>query len=394
LTNSTLVYVAPDGELNRLAFEALVDDQSHYLVEHYRFVYLSCGRDLMRPAAKPALGTVVFAGPDFNLNAKQRKDQATALLQKPEQVALRGGATADLRGLRWTSLPGAAAEAADIQKALQDSTYGPVQVYAGSQALEEVLKRMPAPRLLHLATHGFFLEDIQQKPEQLDRMVAMAADARGQERLRLVKNPLLRSGIVLAGANALGEESTVTDVEDGWVTAEEIALLNLAGTDLVVLSACESGLGDLKTGEGVYGLRRAFLYAGSRTLVTSLFKVPDAETRQMMQRFYSGLKAGKGKLEALHEAQLAVIQQRRQEHGAAHPFFWASFVLVGDPGAVPAAVRAPSAQVAASTTTGDETPIPQPGNDWRWFLVGGGGLLLIVGLLALVWMRPRFAAPK
>src|SRR5262249_17975106 len=154
-------------------FETLVDDQNRYLIENYRFVYLSCGRDLIRPAAKPASGTVVFAGPDFNLNAKQRKEEAVALLHKPEQVVLRGSsATTDLRGLRWTPLPGAAAEAADIQKALQESTYGPVKVYSGAQALEEVLKRMPAPRLLHLATHGFFLEDVQRTPEQLDSALA------------------------------------------------------------------------------------------------------------------------------------------------------------------------------------------------------------------------------
>src|SRR5213079_959723 len=112
---------------------------------------------------------------------------------------------------------------------------------------------------------------------------------------------------------------------------EEISLLNLHGTDLVVLSACQTGLGDLKTGEGVYGLRRAFLYAGARTLVTSLFEVPDAETRELMLRFYRGLKAGETKLASLNAAQRDLIRERRQTHGAAHPFFWVSFVLVGDP---------------------------------------------------------------
>src|SRR5258707_4878921 len=91
-------------------------------------------------------------------------------------------------------------------------------------------------------------------------------------------NPLLRTGIVLAGANALDEDAAKAGIEDGWVTAEEIALMDLRGTELVMLSACQTGLGDIKTGEGVYGLRRAFLYAGARTLVTSLFEVPDTET--------------------------------------------------------------------------------------------------------------------
>jgi CHAT domain-containing protein/Tfp pilus assembly protein PilF len=411
LGKATLVYVAPDGELNRVAFEALLDDKDRYLIESYRFAYLSCGRDLIRPNPKPASGTVVFAGPDFDLNAKQRKEQVAALAKQGDQIVLRGSAATEMRGLRWTPLPGAAAEAADIEKALQGSAYGPVQTYSGAKALEDVFKRIKAPRVLHLATHGFFLEDVQRSPGETDRGLVLGGEPRGWERLRTVKNPLLRSGIVLAGANALGEQTTIADVDDGWVTAEEIALMNLQGTDLVVLSACESGLGDIKTGEGVYGLRRAFLYAGARTLVTSLYKVPDNETRQMMQRFYGSLKAGKSKLEALHDAQLAVIQQRRKEHGAAHPFFWASFVLVGDPGAVPAEALGPpesqsstSAQ-AKTANTGPlkvaaadpvqkserpTTPVAAQGGHSGW-LWGGGFLFLLIGaaFLLVVWKRSR-----
>src|SRR5262249_4109526 len=136
--------------------------------------------------------------------------------------------------------------------------------------------------------------------------------------------------IVLAGANQVGAKTAGPRVEDGWVTAEEIALLDLRGTELVVLSACQSGLGDVKSGEGVYGLRRAFLYAGVRALVTSLFEVPDRETRELMKRFYRELNAGQSKLAALQTAQRGLLSQRRQTQGTGHPFFWASFVLVGD----------------------------------------------------------------
>ena len=107
--------------------------------------------------------------------------------------------------------------------------------------------------------------------------------------------------------------------------------MDLRGTELVVLSACETGLGDLKAGEGVFGLRRAFFFAGARTLVSSLFEVPDAQTREMMQTFYGGMKSGKSKIDALRDAQLAMIEKRRKSEQAAHPFFWASFVLIGDP---------------------------------------------------------------
>ena len=237
-------------------------------------------------------------------------------------------------------------EADLVQQALQGSGYGPVTEYVGPKALEEVFKAVHGPRLLHVATHGFFLPDQQREPEDQHGPIALrglaTGAARGLARLHGTENPLLRSGLVLAGANALGERAGPANapgeqadakptVDDGWVTAEEIALMDLRGTELVVLSAGETGLGRVKIGEGVYGLRRAFLYAGARTLVTSLFAVPDEQTRELMGRFYGALKAGQGKLEALHGAQLELLRQRRAAGGAAHPFFWASFVLVGDP---------------------------------------------------------------
>jgi CHAT domain-containing protein/Tfp pilus assembly protein PilF len=329
LGKETLLFIAPDGELNRLPFEALVDEQGKYLVERYRIAYLASGRDLLRPAAAaPAQGTVVFAGPDYDLKSKDRQAQAEKLKTKvaDDAVALRGQ-TPELRGMRWKPLRGAAAEARDVTLALHEGKYGPVRAYRGPEAIEEALKGMKAPRILHLATHGFFLPDDQKKEE--DDEAPEVGAAAGMARLRRFSNPLLRSGVVLAGANALGEEGATG--EDGWVTAEEISLLDLRGTELVVLSACESGLGDVKVGEGVFGLRRAFLYAGARTLLISLFEVPDAQTRDMMRSFYDGMKAGKGKTESLHAAQLEMIRRRRQDHQAAHPFFWASFVLVGDP---------------------------------------------------------------
>jgi tetratricopeptide (TPR) repeat protein/CHAT domain-containing protein len=328
-----LLYLAPDSALNRLPFEALVDDNGKYLVETYRCAYLSSGRDLLRTPVPPAKGTVVFAGPDYKFGANDRLALAEKLLAKNDVVALRGMPGNDLRSIGWKALPGAATEAQDIQKTLQGTLYGPVKTYVGPEALEEVLKAMPAPRILHLATHGFFLdyEPASHMAEDQDSLDEGAGAGWARGRLKKMDNPLLRSGIVMAGANTIGDKEATAKVEDGWVTAEEIALLNLRGTDLVVLSACQTGLGEVKSGEGVFGLRRAFLYAGARTLVTSLFEVPDKDTRDLMQHFYSGLKAGQGKLSALHTAQNRLLQSRRRTGGAAHPFYWASFVMVGDP---------------------------------------------------------------
>jgi CHAT domain-containing protein/Tfp pilus assembly protein PilF len=340
-----VIYLALDGELNRLPFEALVDDRGKYLLEDYRFAYLTSGRDLLRPAARPGRGTVVFAGPDYNLEPALRQARAKNLLaelrgaphagtaQRPvaqapasTDLVMRGVAEPELRGLHWTALKGAAAEAVDIEQALHDSPFKPVQAFVAGEALEEVFKGLHGPRLLHVATHGFFLP--YKKPDPADQADFWGA---GLDDLQAVENPLLRCGLVLAGANARDKNGTAAGAEDGWVTGEEIALMDLSGTELVVLSACESGLGDVGAGEGVYGLRRAFLYAGARTLLVSLFKVPDTETRMMMRQFYRELVAGNDTLEAFHRAQLEIIHQRRAEHGAAHPFFWASFLLVGGP---------------------------------------------------------------
>ncbi len=331
------LYVAPDGELNQIAFESLVDETGKYLIESSRFVYLTAGRDLLRRFGESGKETVVFAAPDYNLAVKEREGQAKALVARLEpemaprmhRVRLR-----DIRGLQWGPLKGAAQEAADIHELLDQSQFGPVEDYQGPRALEEVFLALRSPRILHVATHGYFLPDQEIPPEDLENLNESPeyGVARGLARLRGTEDPLLRSGLVFAGANLVGSPQADADkVGDGWVTAEEVSLMDLRGTELVVLSACESGLGDVRTGDGVQGLRRAFLLAGARSLIMSLYKVPDDDSRQLMRRFYGRLKDGRSKLSALHEAQLEMIQERRKAHGAAHPFFWGSFVLLGEP---------------------------------------------------------------
>jgi CHAT domain-containing protein/Tfp pilus assembly protein PilF len=324
LGKAKTVFLAADGLLNQVPFEALVDGQNKFLVESYRFAYQTSGRDLLRPATERAKGVVVFAGPDFDLDPLERKTRAEKLAFKTDQFALRGDPARETSGAKWKRLKGAAAEASDIRKILAGSAYGAIRTFENADALEEVLKALPAPRILHLATHGYYFDREPDAPEDLLR-----TDLGVKARIRKAGNPLLRSGIVLAGANT---KKTAPGVDDGWVTAAEIGFLNLRGTELVVLSACQTGLGDVKTGEGVFGLRRAFLHAGARTLVTSLFEVPDDDTRILMTRFYGNLKAGRSKLDSLRDAQLQLIQDReRQEGEMPHPFYWAGFVLVGDP---------------------------------------------------------------
>jgi CHAT domain-containing protein len=324
--------IVPDGDLHLLPFAALVEgkeDRAKYLLESCRIGYLSAGRDLLRPVVKPADGgVVIFAGPNFDLSPQERLKGVKALppRQRPgptDDLILRGPARPGAKK-PWTPLEGAEPEAEAIREVL-GKTLGLVTVYPGADALEERVKAVRSPRILHLATHGFFF--------------ARVADKRGlgdglMSRLESAHNPMLRSGLVFAGANRPAERGSPAErLEDGWLTAEEVALLDLRGTDLVVLSACQSGQGEVRGSEGVYGLRRAFLYAGARTVVATLFSIPDKEaTPALVKAFYRSLAQEKGKLEALHQAQLEVLRQRREKGGAAHPFYWAGFVLVGETG--------------------------------------------------------------
>jgi CHAT domain-containing protein len=241
-----------------------------------------------------------------------------------------------------------APEGADAAKALKQSADSQVQFYSGDDALEERFKQLARPRQVVLITHGYFLPDQPAQPGGGafgDAGVRGAtAQGAGLARLRAQENPLYRSGVVLAGANTLDEPVPQgASVEDGWLTAEEISQLDLRGTDLVVLSACNTSRGEVAAGDAVAGLRSAFLFAGAETIVGSLFEVPDTETRELMRDFYAALGSDQpasasvnakvqSKLTALNRAKQSQIDRLRVKHaGVAHPFFWASFVLVGEP---------------------------------------------------------------
>jgi len=142
-----------------------------------------------------------------------------------------------------------------------------------------------------------------------------------------VENPLLRCGLALAGANRAG---SVEQGSDGILTADEVLSLPLRGTELVVLSACETGLGEVKKGEGVYGLRRVFTQAGARSLVMSMWSVPDRETQELMVEFYRNAVSGKmDRCQALRQAALKQKEVVRQRYGKDHPYYWGAFVFLG-----------------------------------------------------------------
>ncbi|MFH1924448.1 MAG: CHAT domain-containing tetratricopeptide repeat protein, partial [Planctomycetota bacterium] len=299
--------ISPVGELNLLPFEILVGPRGKYLVEERAVRYVSTGRDLLLWRTKPwrprtSDKAVVMGDPDYGTSPK-----------------------ADTSG-PFSRLPATGVEAREVASSLQGA-----RLFLRRMASERTLRESGRVSVLHLATHGFFHELA--GPSRIESpSAALKERSSSRRRLARVQNPMLRSGLALAGANQSSSESPVGGrLDDGILTAEEVATLDLVGTELVVLSACETGIGEVKRGGGVYGLRRGFELAGTRSIVMSLWKVPDAETRELMRAFYTRLKAGKGKGRALRESMLEQIRRRRSRNGGAHPYFWGAFILAGDP---------------------------------------------------------------
>ena len=193
-------------------------------------------------------------------------------------------------------------------------------LFTGSQATENVIKQLQAPKILHIATHGFFLQNVPQVAPT-DFGTTLQGTRNAQPNIRPAENPLLRAGLALAGANPRKSGN-----EDGILTALEAAGLNLSGTKLVVLSACKTGLGDVQNGEGVYGLRRAFAIAGAESQLMSLWAVNDYRTNQLMVNYYQRLKNNVGRSDALRQTQLKMLQKPESQH----PYYWAAFIPSGD----------------------------------------------------------------
>lgn len=323
------VFISPDAELTRLPFEALPVGNGH-VIDDFAVSYLSAGRDLVSHGAgnesRPGPPMVV-ADPDFDLRGP--------------------GTWREAAGVRFGRLDGTRSEGVAVGTAL-----GTAGLLLGYRATESALCAVHSPSVLHIATHGFFLPDPVRTPVtshfesvhllDIPGHGVFLADAtpayrdpvhsRSPALRRLgvgLDNPMLRSGLALAGANTWLAGGVLPDeAGDGILTAEEVSVMDLIGTELVVLSACETGLGDVVRGEGVFGLRRAFMLAGAATVVMSLWKVPDRETAELMGDFYVRLLSGAGRAEALREAQRAM----KRRPGRAHPSVWAAFICQGEPG--------------------------------------------------------------
>jgi CHAT domain-containing protein len=310
-------FLSPDGELNRVPFAALPSPQQSdiSLAEAVQLRQLTTGRDLLRlqqPAPR-GQAPVVFANPDYGRTVQIAQKTAKSTDQPIAQQR-----SSDLGEKTWSPLPATGLEGQRVAAMLSAS------LLTGSGASATRLEQQQGPRILHVATHGFFVADAVSKPQDPLRPVQEQApqlDALRQE------DPQLRSGLVLAGAN----QPDANPNDDGYLTAAEALTLNLKGTELVVLSACSTGQGDIRTGEGVYGLQRSLAVAGARSTLLSLWKVDDAATQEFMTRFYKRLKAGDGRADALAATQKefrAGIPGKPDDWK--EPYYWAAWQLVGD----------------------------------------------------------------
>jgi tetratricopeptide (TPR) repeat protein len=322
------IFISPDGNLNLIPFEVLRTPDGKYLIEEYSFNYLASGRDMIgfgMLQGKPG-PPLLMGDPDFSLDGIDKEKIKQELGLENERAVLTARRSPELRGIRFSPLPGTGEEV----EAIRDILGSDSKLFTGKKALEDVLmSQNEPPRILHLATHGFFLTD-QQINAATDHR-ALQIDAAPVPAEMRIENPLLRSGLALAGANE-ALESDNPEGRDGLFTAEEVLGLRLHGTDLVVLSACNTGVGKVKAGEGVYGLRRAFVQAGTKGLVMSMWPVPDQETKELMVLFYRNIQVGKmNRSQALRRAALKQMQVVKERYGHTNPLFWGAFVYLGEP---------------------------------------------------------------
>ena len=304
---------SPAGKLYAIAFNALQDSNKKLLIDKYELQQYTSTRELVFEDKNQLMSSpksiALFGDATFSLDSTILNASITA---KNDIVNYSLPANRGSLNNTWSALPGTLKEVNEIESLFKINNLSS-KIFVQSSASEQNFKALSAhsPQILHVATHGFFLPD-----------PALDKNEKGKSKYGLTEDPLLRSGLVLAGGNyAWGGGQPLVGREDGILTAYEISQLDLGQTDLVVLSACETALGDVKGSEGVFGLQRSFKMAGVKNMIVSLWQVPDKETAELMTSFYSNLLTGKPMDEAFSIAQTAM----RKKYD---PFYWAAFVLI------------------------------------------------------------------
>jgi CHAT domain-containing protein len=320
LGDAKKVYIAPSGQLHKLAFAAIGDGTDHVLSDKYEIHQVLSAQDFVYPSSpvvfdkddkSTTTSIALFGGINYD-QSKTTLSEKDSVLYTPLSLLSK-----DLdRGSSFEYLPATQKEIESIQSQFKQNNKTTLS-YSGSEATEASLRSLEG--ILHIATHGYFAPD----PEEDHNKIQL--QMMGQEnRFTASDNPLLRSGLMMAGSNASWKGTvTLPSEDDGILTAQEVSNLNLLNTQLVVLSACETGLGDIKGREGVFGLQRAFRLAGAKYLLLSLWSIPDEETSEYMQLFYSEVL----KQNDISKAYKSTQSSMRQKYPNS-PMKWAGMVLV------------------------------------------------------------------
>jgi CHAT domain-containing protein/tetratricopeptide (TPR) repeat protein len=337
--------ISPDGNLWLVPWAALplpTKGATRYVVEQHLLRFVTTGRDVagrdvaQDPRSEEGLATsapLIVADPDFDL---RRGDAARLAQQIPGSVVsaqTRSVLSDGLKLGRVRRLPGTAAEAELIAPRIEKLSKRKPNVFLAAKAMEATVKAARRPQMLVISTHGFFLDEQDLRQQAAAEVRSVGGETSSASTLRkggkLFEEPLLRCGLLLAACNDQPKPGETRPGDDGVLTGLEVMGLDLRGCELVVLSACETGQGDVRNGEGVAGLRQAFQLAGAESVLSSLWQVPDRETAQLMIGFFDKLSAGKDRATALAQTQRELIRRHRQRSDAAHPFFWAAFTLTG-----------------------------------------------------------------
>ena len=345
------VLVVPDQALHLVNLASLPTGDDCYLLETGPLLhYLSAEHDLLdrRTERKRGAGLLIMGGMAFDALGPEHADQETGDAQRrPVRAAAESGReripelARQFENLRFKPLSGTAREAADIAS-LWNATCGDQQMeqdallLLGRDASEGGFKKLaPGRRVLHLAIHGFFLDSEDRSsggPQRTPGEPVENPERENWSRSQLPLPdgfPLLCCGLALSGASRRSDARPGS--EDGILTAEEIIMLDLSGVELAVLSACESGLGQVQAGEGVFGLRRAFELAGVEKVIMSLWEVDDKVAESWMKLFYRSWRARHSTIpEAVRLASLTLLEERREKQESTHPHFWAAFVALGN----------------------------------------------------------------
>ena len=319
LEDVSTVYFSPEGVYSKINPNVLYDStSSSFLIDKYDIVHVSNVEDFINQKENiklykrpDNLNAILIGNPTFLLD----KDEVVLVSNESQSRSINQDELDSLqRGMLLSDLPGTQTEVDLISDNLKSKSWD-VEVITGIDATETRVKSIEAPKILHIATHGFFFED----QEMVKRSNMISTDNK-----KAIANPMTRSGLIFSGAeNTMNGE--ILPGDNGWLNSYEASLLNLRGTELVVLSACETGTGDVQNGKGVYGLQRAIRVAGAESLIMSMWEVDDKATQELMTYFYDyWIDKKMTKKDAFNKAQRKIRDKYK------HPYYWGAFIMLGE----------------------------------------------------------------